>query len=189
MGETGLGNDTGFSQALAQQTVTCGSSRRHGVHKTSGVPGLLQDYVGTTIQEYLKYSLASFQNLLNNRTIETIQHPTMTTTTLTPLTEDQAVRALAALAQATRLRLFRELVVAGQAGLSAGALSSSLGIAPSALSFHLKELSHANLIEARQDGRFMFYSARFDAMNALLGFLTENCCQGEQCAPQTECGC
>lgn len=114
----------------------------------------------------------------------------MTENTLPPLSEDQAVRALAALAQATRLRLFRELVVAGQAGLSAGALSGSLGIAPSALSFHLKELSHAHLIEARQEGRFMFYSARFDSMNALLGFLTDNCCQGgQQCAPQTGCGC
>jgi DNA-binding transcriptional ArsR family regulator len=138
----------------------------------------------------LKYSLALFQNLLNNGSIETIEHADMSPDTAISLSEEQAVRALAALAQATRLRLFRALVVAGQSGLSAGALSTRLGIAPSALSFHLKELNHANLIEGRQDGRFMFYSARFDEMNALLGFLTDNCCQGGQnCVPQSNCAC
>ncbi|MEN9864508.1 MAG: hypothetical protein RL748_98 [Pseudomonadota bacterium] len=92
--------------------------------------------------------------------------------------EDQAVRALAALAQTTRLRMFRALVVAGPEGLNAGSLSSQLEIAPSALSFHLKELSHAGLIEARAEGRFQIYTACFSEMNALLAFLTENCCQG-----------
>lgn len=95
-----------------------------------------------------------------------------------PLAEDDAVRALAALAQTTRLRLFRALVVAGQDGLNAGNLSAALEIAPSALSFHLKELAHAGLIMSRQDGRFMIYTARYELMTALLGFLTENCCQG-----------
>ena len=93
------------------------------------------------------------------------------------LNEEQVVRALAALAQATRLRLFRALVVAGPPGMSAGALATALEIAPSALSFHLKELSHAGLIEARSEGRFQIYTARFDCMNSLLAFLTENCCQ------------
>ena len=98
--------------------------------------------------------------------------------TLQPITEDQAVRALAALAQATRLRVFRALIIAGKDGLAAGVLASTLDIAPSALSFHLKELSHAGLIEARQAGRFVYYTARYTEMNALLAYLTENCCQG-----------
>jgi ArsR family transcriptional regulator len=112
--------------------------------------------------------------------------PTATGVTIAPapatLTEEQIVRALGALAQATRLRLFRALVVAGPDGLAAGALSGALEIAPSALSFHLKELTHAGLIEARQDGRFMIYKARFDEMIALVAFLTENCCQGDGAA-------
>ncbi len=94
------------------------------------------------------------------------------------LSEEQVVRALAALAQVTRLRLYRALVVAGPPGMNAGALAGALEIAPSALSFHLKELSHAGLIEARSEGRFQIYTARFDCMNSLLAFLTENCCQG-----------
>ncbi len=93
------------------------------------------------------------------------------------LGEEQAVRALAALAQASRLRIFRALVIAGKEGLPAGALSTALDIAPSALSFHLKELTHAELIEARQDGRFVIYNARYAEMNALLAYLTENCCK------------
>lgn len=102
-----------------------------------------------------------------------------------PFTEDQAVRALGALAQATRLRVFRALVMAGKNGLAAGVLASTLDIAPSALSFHLKELSHAGLIDARQSGRFVFYTACFTEMNALLAYLTENCCQGS--AGSCEC--
>ena len=105
--------------------------------------------------------------------------------TLQPLTEDQAVRALAALAQATRLRVFRALVIAGQDGLAAGVLASTLDIAPSALSFHLKELSYAGLVEARQAGRFIYYTACYTEMNALLAYLTENCCQGAA----GSCGC
>ncbi len=111
----------------------------------------------------------------------------------TPLAEEDAVRALAALAQTTRLRLFRSLVVAGPTGLNAGNLSTALEIAPSALSFHLKELSHAGLIVSRQEGRFMIYTARFELMTALLGFLTENCCQGStadgHCHPDTRNTC
>ena len=94
------------------------------------------------------------------------------------LSEELAVRALSALAQTVRLRIFRALVVAGKDGLSAGALATMLDIAPSGLSFHLKELSHANLVDARQDGRFVIYTAHYAEMNALLAYLTENCCQG-----------
>ena len=87
-----------------------------------------------------------------------------------------AVAALAALAQATRLQVFRCLVEAGPHGLAAGELANRLGVAPATLSFHLKELSHAALVESRQDGRYIFYSANYAAMNGLLAYLTENCC-------------
>ena len=83
---------------------------------------------------------------------------------------------LAALAQETRLAVFRTLVQAGPDGLNPGALAERLGTAQATLSFHLKELRNAGLIQARQDSRFIFYSADFDAMNRLLAFLTENCC-------------
>jgi ArsR family transcriptional regulator len=91
--------------------------------------------------------------------------------------------ALAALAQESRLSAFRLLVQTGPQGLAASKIAEHLGIAPSSLSFHLKELAHAGLVVARQDGRFVIYSANFDTMNGLLGFLTENCCGGNPCAP------
>ena len=93
------------------------------------------------------------------------------------------VAALAALAQESRLSIFRLLVQAGPAGLAAGKISEATQIAPSSLSFHLKEMSHAQMISARQDGRFVIYSANFDTMNSLIGFLTENCCGGVPCSP------
>ena len=89
-----------------------------------------------------------------------------------------AVRQLASLAQDSRLSLFRLLVQAGEAGLAAGQIAEQLGVPASTLSFHLKELSHANLIQARQEGRFIYYTADYAAMTALLAFLTENCCGG-----------
>lgn len=96
-----------------------------------------------------------------------------------------AVGALAALAHASRLEAFRLLVQAGPAGLAASKISDTLGVAASSLSFHLKELVHAGLVSSRQDGRFVIYAAQYDTMNALLGFLTENCCGGNPCAPAT----
>lgn len=95
----------------------------------------------------------------------------------------QVIAALAALAQDTRLAVYRLLVQAGPAGLSPGKLSETLGVPGSSLSFHLKELTHAQLAVARQDGRHLIYAARFDTMNSLLGFLTENCCGGNPCTP------
>lgn len=97
------------------------------------------------------------------------------------------VAALAALAQDTRLHVFRLLVQQGKSGLAAGEIAEQLGVSPATLSFHLKELAHATLIIARQDGRFVFYSANFSTMNRLLGFLTENCCvaDGGACATGT----
>jgi DNA-binding transcriptional ArsR family regulator len=94
-----------------------------------------------------------------------------------------AVAALAALAQESRLAAFRLLVQAGPAGLAASRIAETLGIPPSSLSFHLKELTHARLVVPRQEGRFVIYAAQFDAMNALVGFLTENCCGGVPCLP------
>ena len=99
----------------------------------------------------------------------------------------QAIAALAAIAQESRLAVFRLLVQAGPEGMIASKISEQLEIPPSSLSFHLKELSHADMVNVRQDGRFMIYSANFDTMNGLVGFLTENCCGGSPCAPDTCC--
>ncbi|MGK2914859.1 MAG: ArsR/SmtB family transcription factor [Porticoccaceae bacterium] len=101
-----------------------------------------------------------------------------------------ALAALAALAQESRLAIFRALVAAGPAGLSAGKIGELIGsnaaVAPSSLSFHFKELTHAELVSWRQDGRFVIYAANFATMNALVAFLTENCCGGEPCGPAGE---
>jgi ArsR family transcriptional regulator, arsenate/arsenite/antimonite-responsive transcriptional repressor len=96
---------------------------------------------------------------------------------------DLAVTRLAALAQETRLAIFRLLVQKGPEGLCAGDIQAKLKLAPATLSFHLKELSNAGLLGARQDGRFIYYAADYASMNALLGYLTENCCAGEACDP------
>src|SRR5262252_497389 len=100
-----------------------------------------------------------------------------------------AIVALAALAQESRLAVFRLLVEAGPTGMAAGEIATELKLPPATLSFHLKELSHANLVLARQDGRFIFYSANFDQMGALVAFLTENCCErdGVSCGPGIDC--
>jgi DNA-binding transcriptional ArsR family regulator len=98
------------------------------------------------------------------------------------LDELAAVKALAALAQVQRLRAFRALVVAGPDGLTPGRMAEQLGMAPSALSFHLKELAHASLVSSEARGRNLIYRASFDHMNALLGYLTEHCCAGKTCA-------
>ena len=94
-----------------------------------------------------------------------------------------AVRALAALAQETRLSIFRLLVEAGPAGVAAGRISEALQVPAATLSFHLKELTHARLVSGRQEGRFIYYSADFEQMAALMSFLTHNCCRGmpEEC--------
>jgi ArsR family transcriptional regulator len=103
------------------------------------------------------------------------------------LTHTDAVRALSALAHDARLAVFKLLVQAGPQGLAAGVLAEQLAIAPSALSFHLKELTHAGLLVQRPDGRRLMYSAHFDTMNSLLGHLTENCCQGVSCEADAQC--
>jgi DNA-binding transcriptional ArsR family regulator len=98
-----------------------------------------------------------------------------------------AIAALAALAQESRLATYRLLVQAGPQGLAASKIAEALGIPASSLSFHLKELTHANLIAPRQEGRFIIYVAQFDTMNGLVGFLTENCCGGNPCSPVLAC--
>ena len=98
--------------------------------------------------------------------------------------QKRVIAALAALAQETRLDLFRLLVTRGPEGLPAGVIAERLGIAPSSLSFHLQQLTHAGLIMQRRLGRQLIYSAEYDSMNALLAYLTENCCgRGTSCAP------
>lgn len=98
------------------------------------------------------------------------------------------ITALTALAQETRLAIFRLLVQAGPIGLAAGKIAEQLALPASSLSFHLKELTHANLITPKQESRFIIYSANFSTINSVLAFLTENCCGGGSCPPtQTHC--
>src|SRR5947207_1163248 len=89
-----------------------------------------------------------------------------------------AIAALAALAQDNRLDVFRLLVKAGPEGMPAGSVASALGLAPNTLTFHFDRLRDAGLVTVRREGRSMIYAAQFDTMSALLGYLTENCCQG-----------
>src|ERR1051325_1538247 len=97
-----------------------------------------------------------------------------------------AVASLAALAQESRLDVFRLLVEAGPDGMPAGEVASALGLAPNTLTFHFDRLRVAGLVTVRREGRSMIYAARYEAMNALVAFLTENCCGGvTQCAPAT----
>ena len=96
----------------------------------------------------------------------------------------QAVDALAALAQETRLSVYRLLVEAGPEGLAAGRIGDELELPPATLSFHLAHLARTGLVKSRQEGRFVIYTADFQNMNALVGYLTENCCRGRACAPR-----
>ena len=102
------------------------------------------------------------------------------------MSADQVVTALAALAQSTRLAIYRLLVVSGSTGLAAGQIAEQLHLPPATLSFHFKTLSHAGLIESRQEGRYIFYVANYSVMNQMLAYLTENCCAGagESCEVQ-----
>lgn len=95
----------------------------------------------------------------------------------------QTVKMLSALAQESRLAIFRLLVEYGPEGVPVGTIGERLGIPNATLSFHLKELLHAGLVTSRQSGRFVYYAPVIDAMNGLVGFLTENCCNGQDCQP------
>ncbi len=96
--------------------------------------------------------------------------------------DKQVITALSALAQESRLGIYRLLVATGPQGLAASKIAEELGLPASSLSFHLKELAHAELIRPRQEGRSIIYSANFATMNTLVGFLTENCCGGNPCS-------
>lgn len=102
---------------------------------------------------------------------------------------ERAIQSLAALAQESRLAVFRLLVQAGSEGVAAGVLGEKLGIPPATLSFHLKELARAGLVSGRTEGRYVIYTANYAAMDELIGYLTENCCAGDtsQCAPRKTC--
>ena len=102
---------------------------------------------------------------------------------------NDVVRSLAALAQPVRLQVFRALVVAGPDGLTPGSLVESLNVPATSLSFHLKELVHSGLVSQERDGRHLIYRATFDRMDALIGYLTENCCQGQACAVESAPAC
>ena len=95
----------------------------------------------------------------------------------------QAIQALAALAQESRLAIFRLLVQSGPAGMAAGKIGDALHLPPATLSFHLSGLARAGLVTSRQDGRFVIYAADFEIMNRLLAYLTEDCCGGQACLP------
>jgi len=100
------------------------------------------------------------------------------------MNEKAAIAALGALAQETRLELFRLLVATGAEGLPAGVIAERLGVLPSSLTFHLNQLHHAKLITQRRQSRQLIYSAAYGAMNELLAYLTENCCgRGQSCVP------
>ena len=103
--------------------------------------------------------------------------------------ENDILKALAALAQASRLRLFRALVVAGQDGLTPGVLAASLGMPAATLSFHLHELLQAGLVSQERRGRYLIYRAAYARMNAVLAYLTDNCCQGEPCPVDAAMAC
>lgn len=104
----------------------------------------------------------------------------------------EVVRALAALAHPLRLEVFRALVVAGQSGLTPGVIQDALGVPPATLSFHLKELANSGLVTQERASRHLIYRAAYENMNALVGYLTDNCCAGTSCAVATAddaCNC
>jgi DNA-binding transcriptional ArsR family regulator len=101
--------------------------------------------------------------------------------------KDHAIAALAALAQDNRLDVFRLLVRAGDKGMPAGAVASALDLAPNTLSFHFDRLRQAGLVTCTRDGRSLIYAAKYDTMNALLGYLTLNCCAGTAASPAKDC--
>jgi len=105
------------------------------------------------------------------------------------MSEEQIIKALAALAHSVRLSVFRALVVAGADGLTPSVLAERLGVPSTALSFHLKELMNAGLVRQERVSRNLFYRAAYDEMNALLGYLTENCCSGADCGQATTTSC
>lgn len=102
------------------------------------------------------------------------------------MTDEQAVQALGALAHPLRLKIFRALVVVGAPGMNAGTIQEGVGVPPATLSFHLKELTNSGLVTVERLARNYIYRAAYGEMNSLLGYLTDNCCQGAECAVEAE---
>src|SRR4051812_39970020 len=105
------------------------------------------------------------------------------------MVEADVIKALAALAQPVRLQVFRALVIAGPQGMTPGTMAEGLGIAANALSFHLKELANAGLVTQERASRNIIYRAAYEQMNGVLAYLTDNCCQGAQCAVDAASAC
>ena len=105
------------------------------------------------------------------------------------MNEHEVIKALAALGQPQRLKIFRALVVGGKEGRTPGFLAESLTVPPATLSFHLKELVGAGLATQERSSRNLIYRAAYDRVNALLGYLTENCCEGQECLQPASIGC
>ena len=103
--------------------------------------------------------------------------------------ETNVIKALAALAQPVRLRVYRALVVVGREGLTPGTMGEALGIPAATLSFHLKELVNSGLVTQERASRHLIYRAAYDRMNSLLGYLTENCCEGVACRDEADAAC
>ena len=155
---TGYGRPFTFCTTAQSSSIdpkrTC-TSRRH-----------IEQQIPYTFQHLMKYTIV-------NSSFESERQMEIT----------DAAKALDALGHESRLATYRALIQAGPAGLAASKIAEAVGISPSSLTFHLKELGLANLVTSRQEGRFVIYSAQFETMNALLGFLTENCCGGNPCTP------
>ena len=103
------------------------------------------------------------------------------------MNSNSIIQALAALAQEHRLAVYRLLVQAGPGGMPAGVLAERIGVPPSSMSFHLAQLANAGLVTQRRQSRSIIYSADFDTMNSVMGYLTENCCGGMSCSPTVAC--
>lgn len=103
--------------------------------------------------------------------------------------EQDVIRALAALAHELRLQVFRALVVVGARGMTPGVMQQHLGVPAATLSFHLKELMNAGLVTQERQGRHLIYRAAYEQMDGLLGYLTQNCCQGEACLDDAPASC
>ena len=104
------------------------------------------------------------------------------------MTEEQVIQALSALAHPVRLKVFRALVVSGPRGLMPSVMQEGLSVPASTLSFHLKELTHSGLVNVQRDSRTLIYRAAYGSMNALIGYLSNNCCEGAECAVQETAG-
>ena len=177
-----------MSSGLYRSTSGCPASVRGREELQRAVPVLSHIYISDTEvtgQDLPRLDLGLYFYILGN--IEYLMHivtPSEIRRQPTTRNADEdldAVATLAALAQETRLAIFRLLVQRGPEGLAVGEIAERLQLAGATLSFHLKELAHAKLVVPRQAGRFIYYSTNYRTMNRLIDYLTKNCCQGATC--------